>query len=55
LQQVARFRAHSRRKEVAMRRRATFLTPDTGAVLTWLFAGQVLFASTLGFLGLWLH
>ena len=38
-----------------MRRRATFLTAETDEVSTWLFAVQVLFASTLGFLGLWLH
>ena len=38
-----------------MRRRATFLSAETDEVLTWLFAGQVLLASTLGFLGLWLH
>ena len=38
-----------------MRRRATFLTAETDEVLTWLFAPQLLFASTLGFLGLWLH
>ena len=38
-----------------MRRRATFLSAETAEVLTWLFAAQLLFASTLGFLGLWLH
>jgi hypothetical protein len=42
-------------KEVAMRRKATFLTAETDEVLTWLFAGQVLFALALSFLSLWLH
>ena len=58
LQQVGRFRAHDKKgkgKEVAMRRRATFLSAETDEVLTWLFAVQLLFASTLGLLGLWLH
>ena len=43
------------RKEVAMRRRATSHTPETDEVLTWLFAGQVLFALVISFLSLWLH
>ena len=38
-----------------MRRKATFRTPEVEEVLTWVFVVQILFASTLGFLGLWLH
>ena len=41
LQQVGRFRAHDKKgkgKEVAMRRRATFLSAETDEVLTWLAA-----------------
>ena len=38
-----------------MRRKATFLTAETDEILTWLFAGQLLFALALSFLGLWLH
>jgi hypothetical protein len=57
LPQVGRLRTHNdgRRKEVAMRRKATFLTAETDEALTWLFAGQLLFALALSFLGLWLH
>ena len=38
-----------------MRRKATFLTAEIDEVLTWLFAGQVLFALVMSFLSLWLH
>jgi hypothetical protein len=38
-----------------MRRKATFLKAETDEILTWLFAGQVLFALALSFGGLWLH
>ncbi len=38
-----------------MRRKATFLTAETDEVLTWLFAGQLIFSLALSFLGLWLH
>ena len=32
-----------------------FPHPETDEVLTWLFAGQVLFALVISFLSLWLH
>ncbi len=38
-----------------MRRGATSHTPEADEVLTWLFAGQVLFAVVISFLSLWLH
>ena len=38
-----------------MRRKATFLTAETDEILTWYFAGQLLFALALSLLGLWLH
>jgi hypothetical protein len=57
LPHVGKLRTHKdgRRKEVAMRRKATFLTAETDEILTWYFAGQLLFALALSLLGLWLH
>ncbi len=43
------------RKEVVMRRLAPSHTTEADEVLTWLFAGQVLFALVMSFLSLWLH